>query len=112
MDGRKANTILRNHHGTALLETVPLVVIFVVLIRFGLGLFGVEAQRILRLEKGHIIVGQDTDGLTNVLEIGMAGNAAAKPFFVGSSALHAYAGRDLSRKLVGFSMDGNGPPPK
>ncbi len=26
--------------------------------------FGVEAQRILRLEKGHLIVGQDTDGLT------------------------------------------------
>ena len=26
--------------------------------------FGVEAQRILRLEKGHAIVGQDTDGLT------------------------------------------------
>ncbi|MGB8362516.1 MAG: glycine cleavage T C-terminal barrel domain-containing protein, partial [Acidimicrobiia bacterium] len=26
--------------------------------------FGIEAQRILRLEKGHFIVGQDTDGLT------------------------------------------------
>ena len=26
--------------------------------------FGVEAQRIMRLEKGHMIVGQDTDGLT------------------------------------------------
>jgi sarcosine oxidase subunit alpha len=30
----------------------------------GAGPFGVEAQRILRLEKGHMIVGQDTDGLT------------------------------------------------
>jgi sarcosine oxidase subunit alpha len=30
----------------------------------GIGPFGVEAQRILRLEKGHLIVGQDTDGLT------------------------------------------------
>jgi sarcosine oxidase subunit alpha len=30
----------------------------------GVGPFGVEAQRILRLEKGHMIVGQDTDGLT------------------------------------------------
>jgi sarcosine oxidase, subunit alpha len=30
----------------------------------GVGPFGVEAQRILRLEKGHLIVGQDTDGLT------------------------------------------------
>jgi sarcosine oxidase subunit alpha len=32
--------------------------------------FGVEAQRIMRLEKGHAIVGQDTDGLTR------AGSAA------------------------------------
>jgi len=30
----------------------------------GIQAFGVEAQRILRLEKGHFIVGQDTDGLT------------------------------------------------
>jgi sarcosine oxidase, subunit alpha len=30
----------------------------------GASAFGVEAQRILRLEKGHFIVGQDTDGLT------------------------------------------------
>ena len=34
---------------------------------FGIRPFGVEAQRVLRLEKGHIIVGQDTDGLTNPL---------------------------------------------
>ena len=27
--------------------------------------FGVEAQRVLRLEKGHVIVAQDTDDLTN-----------------------------------------------
>ncbi len=30
----------------------------------GVAPFGVEAQRIMRLEKGHFIVGQDTDGLT------------------------------------------------
>jgi len=30
----------------------------------GVAAFGVEAQRTLRLEKGHLIVGQDTDGLT------------------------------------------------
>ena len=30
----------------------------------GIRPFGVEAQRRLRLEKGHIIIGQDTDGLT------------------------------------------------
>jgi len=33
--------------------------------------FGMEAQRILRLEKGHFIVGQDTDGLTRAGSAGL-----------------------------------------
>jgi sarcosine oxidase subunit alpha len=33
--------------------------------------FGVEAQRIMRLEKGHFIVGQDTDGLTQAFAVGL-----------------------------------------
>ncbi len=33
--------------------------------------FGVEAQRIMRLEKGHFIVGQDTDGLTHASQAGL-----------------------------------------
>jgi sarcosine oxidase subunit alpha len=37
----------------------------------GVGPFGVEAQRILRLEKGHLIVGQDTDGLTRGFSAGL-----------------------------------------
>jgi sarcosine oxidase subunit alpha len=37
----------------------------------GLRPFGVEAQRILRLEKGHLIVGQDTDGLTRGFSAGL-----------------------------------------
>ena len=39
----------------------------------GVRAFGVEAQRILRLEKGHLIVGQDTDGLTRPLSAGLGG---------------------------------------
>ncbi|MGI8699144.1 MAG: 2Fe-2S iron-sulfur cluster-binding protein, partial [Mycobacteriales bacterium] len=39
----------------------------------GVGAFGVEAQRILRLEKGHLIVGQDTDGLTKASAAGLDG---------------------------------------
>ncbi len=35
--------------------------------------FGVEAQRILRLEKGHLIVGQDTDGLSRAGSAGLEG---------------------------------------
>jgi sarcosine oxidase subunit alpha len=35
--------------------------------------FGIEAQRILRLEKGHFIIGQDTDGLTRAYSAGLDG---------------------------------------
>ena len=38
---------------------------------FGVRPFGLEAQRIMRLEKGHFIVGQDTDGLTQAQSTGM-----------------------------------------
>ncbi len=37
----------------------------------GVAPFGVEAQRIMRLEKGHFIVGQDTDGLTQGFSLGL-----------------------------------------
>ncbi len=38
----------------------------------GIKPFGLEAQRIMRLEKGHFIVGQDTDGLTKAPSTGLA----------------------------------------
>ncbi|MDH3683301.1 MAG: sarcosine oxidase, partial [Acidimicrobiia bacterium] len=37
----------------------------------GIAPFGLEAQRIMRLEKGHFIVGQDTDGLTKMPSTGL-----------------------------------------
>lgn len=37
----------------------------------GVGPFGIEAQRVLRLETGHLIVGQDTDGLTQAYSAGL-----------------------------------------
>ena len=55
---------------------------------FGLVPFGVEAQRMLRLEKGHIIVGQDTDGLTHPAEADMEwALGKKKPFYVGKRAV-------------------------
>jgi sarcosine oxidase subunit alpha len=81
-------------------------------IRWDLKPFGVEAQRVLRLEKGHIIVGQDTDGLTNPLEIGMGAAVANKPFFIGGAALAAHRQHGIERKLVGFAVDDEGAVPK
>jgi sarcosine oxidase, subunit alpha len=37
----------------------------------GIKPFGVEAQRIMRLEKGHLIVGQDTDAMTQAFSAGL-----------------------------------------
>ncbi|HEX7379383.1 MAG TPA: glycine cleavage T C-terminal barrel domain-containing protein, partial [Pirellulales bacterium] len=67
--------------------------------------FGVEAQRVLRLEKGHVIVSQDTDGLTNPHEAGMAWAVKDdKPFFVGGRSLRILGRKPLKRRLVGFTL--------
>jgi sarcosine oxidase subunit alpha len=69
---------------------------------FGIRPFGVEAQRLLRLEKGHLIVGQDTDGLTTPYECGCAWAVKTdKPFFVGQRSLAIVAQRPR-QVLVGF----------
>jgi sarcosine oxidase subunit alpha len=68
--------------------------------------FGVEAQRLLRLEKGHIIVSQDTDGLTHPIEADMAwALARKKPYFVGARSIGIQERNGLTRKLVGFTLD-------
>jgi sarcosine oxidase subunit alpha len=79
---------------------------------WGLRPFGVEAQRLLRLEKGHIIVGQDTDGMTHPGEVGLdwAMNRN-KPDFVGRRSVDILAEAPLTRQLVGFSLDLSAPKP-
>ncbi len=72
----------------------------------GIRPFGVEAQRLLRLEKGHIIIGQDTDGLTTPLEARMEWAIKMdKPFFVGQRSLRIVAPRQRKQVLVGFTLD-------
>ncbi len=67
--------------------------------------FGLEPQRILRLEKQHIIVGQDTDSESNVLEAGMSWIAKLdKDDFVGKWALEHVQERGFRERLVGFEM--------
>ena len=73
--------------------------------RFKVQPFGVEAQRMLRLEKGHIIVGQDTDGVTNALELDMPWALKMdKPFFVGQRSLRILEGLPRRQTLVGFTL--------
>ncbi len=79
----------------------------------GLRAFGVEAQRVLRLEKGHLIVGQDTDGLTDPLEANAQWAVAMKkPFFVGQRSLRILQARGPRQKLMGIELASTSPLPK
>jgi sarcosine oxidase, subunit alpha len=70
--------------------------------------FGLEPQRVLRLEKGHVIVGQDTDSESNLYSSGMSWLPKLdKDDFVGKFALEHFAQRDEKEKLVGFTMEEN-----
>jgi sarcosine oxidase subunit alpha len=79
----------------------------------GLRPFGVEAQRVLRLEKGHLIVGQDTDGLTDPMEANAQWAVAMKkPYFVGQRSLRILQARGPRQKLMGIELAAAAPLPK
>ena len=71
----------------------------------GIRPFGVEAQRMLRLEKGHVIVGQDTDGVTNALEIDAPWALKMdKAFFIGQRSLEILDKQSRKQTLIGFRL--------
>ncbi len=80
----------------------------------GIRPFGVEAQRILRLEKGHAIVGQDTDALTQAYGAGLAWAIKLdKDDFAGKPELVWQRTRDDYERLVGLQpVDGTVVPPE
>ena len=67
--------------------------------------FGLEPQRMLRLEKAHVIVGQDTDSESNLLSAGMPWIVKLdKDDFVGKWAAEHVQERGVRERLVGFTM--------
>ena len=69
----------------------------------GVAAFGVEAQRILRLEKGHFIVGQDTDGLTRGFSAGIDWAIKLdKDDFAGKPELAWQLAESAGMRLVGL----------
>jgi len=71
---------------------------------FDVGVYGVDALMLMRLEKGFIHVGADTDGTTMPQDIGYARGIDKKAAnFVGRRSLSRPAGRDGGRlQLVGL----------
>ena len=72
----------------------------------GIGLFGAESLMILRLEKGFLHVGGDTDVTTNPLDIGFGAILANKKGdFVGARSLQRAEDRRVDRRqLIGFEV--------
>ncbi|MGH9033314.1 MAG: aminomethyltransferase family protein, partial [Acidimicrobiia bacterium] len=79
----------------------------------GIRPFGLEPQRILRLEKMHILIGQDTDSESNALEASMPWIVKwDKNDFVGKWSLEHVQERGFREQLVGFEMANGVVPPE
>jgi sarcosine oxidase subunit alpha len=76
----------------------------------GLRPYGLEASRILRLEKGHILIGQDTDALTSPDELGFGWAVSRKkPFFIGKRSIEMRQRYGEKRRLVGLQFAPDAP---
>jgi sarcosine oxidase subunit alpha len=79
----------------------------------GIAPFGLEAQRVLRLEKQHILVGQDTDAETDPYEAGLGWMVKAdKDDFLGKRSLMDLERAGPGERLVGFTARGDWVPPE
>ena len=77
----------------------------------GIRPFGTETQRVLRLEKMHIIPNQDTDMVSNPLDAGMRWVVRMdKDDFIGRGGLAAAMDRPARSRLVGFVMQNGAVP--
>jgi len=75
---------------------------------FGIAIFGLEAQNVLRMEKGHVIIGQESEIRTTLHDLGMGflwdrDKVASET--VGAVALSQTEHQDGRLKLIGFQMD-------
>jgi sarcosine oxidase subunit alpha len=65
--------------------------------------YGLDALQALRMEKGYIIVGQDTEGLTTPYDVGLGWMASKKKDFIGRRSHERAAPSAADRlQLVGF----------
>jgi sarcosine oxidase subunit alpha len=75
---------------------------------FGIRPFGMEAQNCLRAEKGHVIVGTESEQRVTLTDIGMGflwDRKDTQSKKVGAPALHACVEQEGRMKLVGFKVD-------
>lgn len=71
---------------------------------YGIRPFGTDAQRLLRLEMGHYLLGYDSDGLTTPYDLG-AEIDLTRGHFVGARSLEIIALKPLQKQLVAFVLE-------
>jgi sarcosine oxidase subunit alpha len=82
---------------------------------YGIRSFGVEAQNVLRLEKGHVIIGQESEIRTTLHDLGLGflwSRDKKEAKTVGAPALHFTEHQQGRLKLVGLEMERPYRPPK
>jgi len=82
---------------------------------FGIRNFGIEAQNVLRMEKGHIIIGSESEQRTTLHDLGLGflwdrNKPEAKT--IGAVALSRTENQEDRFKLVGFKMENKAQTPK
>jgi sarcosine oxidase subunit alpha len=79
---------------------------------YGIKPFGVETQRVLRLEKGHILPSVDTDALTIPYEAGVGFTIKDdKPDFLGKAFLAQQRDRGIRDRLIAYRLAPGDPIP-
>lgn len=77
---------------------------------WGIKPIGLAARDTLRLEMGYCLYGNDIDDTTSPLEAGLSWVTKFTKPFVNSEALQAQKEAGVSKKLVGFELNGKGIP--
>ncbi len=74
---------------------------------FGIEPYGTEALHVLRAEKGFIVIGDETDGTTTPIDVGLEGLVSKKKAdFLGKRSLEqTYLKRPDRKQLVGLLTD-------
>jgi sarcosine oxidase subunit alpha len=75
---------------------------------FNIRPFGLEAQNVLRLEKGHVIIGQESEIRTTLHDLGLGflwNREKSLYKTIGAPALHFTEQQEGRMKLVGFRME-------
>jgi sarcosine oxidase subunit alpha len=80
----------------------------------GVGPFGLEAQNVLRLEKGHIIIGVESEIRTTLHDLGMGflwDRHKPQAKTIGAFALKETEKQEGRLKLIGFKVNDSDRPP-